>query len=59
MAPAAKVVEESLASLGNRRRTEQGKPTGMALQVPTFDVFVVYLTVKIEKETTCKRSAQI
>ena len=29
-----------------------GKPIGMALQVPTFNVFMVDLTVKIEEQTT-------
>ena len=57
-APAAKVVDEKLSRPGQLIRTEKGKPTGMALRVPTFDVFVVDLTAEIVEETTWKRSAQ-
>ena len=58
MAQAAKVVKEKLSKSGQLIRTEKGKPTGMALRVPTFDVFVVDLTAEIVEETTWKKSAQ-
>ena len=46
---AAKAVTKVIPSL-------EGKLTGMALRVPTADVSVVDLTVKLEKDTSYEES---